>query len=239
MPLSGRILSGQNKSNQWGLHFSLLCWPVADPGRCAKNISGWPGSDPKFLVFLDTHFLRSPVRHLDEPCRGLERGVRGARVGVVGSVQEGVGMRGWFLQVGRLACRLASISHSSWQDHLVMPAHHSGAALKPGAQEQLPMGWLRLRCDLGASSGAGCPAGFDWLQLLVCSQLGCFWKACPFDLSASFLTLSFSSAASFPPCECNRGSLKSLCPLGFQVTLHLFNLSLKLNARTSSQKKKI
>lgn len=220
MRLSGRILSGHNGSNQWGLHFSLLPWPVADPSRCAKNISGWDQDQIPSCWFFWTPVFWGPqsgtwISLAGDWMGGWGWGWGGWRVGlgVVGVVPEGVGMWGRFLQVGRLACRLAFISHSSWQDHLAMPARHCGAALKLGAQEQLPMGWFGLHCNLGASSGAGCPAGFDWLQLLVCSQLGCFWKACLFDLSASFLTPSFFSAASFPPCKRNRGSLKSL-PVG-------------------------
>lgn len=230
MPLSGRIPSDQSKSSQWWLHLPLLRWPVADPGRCVKNIPAWDQDwTPSSLVFLETRFLRSPARHPDEPCRGLDG------VGDGGSFCRWEGWRaGWHPSLSPAVALLAR--------SLGDAACLSGAAWKMGAQEQLPMGRFGLHFKPGASSGAGCPAGFDWLQLasllLVCSLLGCFWKACLFDLSASFLMLSFSSAASFPLCKRNRGSLKSLCPLGFQVTFHLFNLSLKPNARTSFQKKK-
>lgn len=178
-------------------------------------------------------FPRQPLSEVPSPApRWAEQGAGCVRVCVEGMAFAGVkaGVQISILLPIQLTC--------SWQGRLVMPACRSGAAWKMGAHERVPMGWLGLCQKPGASSGAGCPAGFDWLQLLVCTQLGCFWKACLFDLSASFLTLSCFSAASFPPCEHNRGSLKSLCLLGFQVTFHLFNVSLKLNARTSFQEKK-
>lgn len=53
-------------------------------------------SDPKFLVFLDIPFLRSPVQHPGELCRWLD-------------AFQG---KSTALQVGRLAWRLASFSQS-------------------------------------------------------------------------------------------------------------------------------
>ena len=228
-PPTGRIPSDQSKASQRGLCFPLLCWPVADPGRCVKNI---PAQEQDRTP--SSWFSWRPRSEGPSPAPRW--------------ALQGAGWRGG----GGSFCRREGCDadrHPSPNPAVTLlerplgaPACCSSAAREMGAQERLPVGQLGLRFKPGASSGAGCPAGFDWLQLasllLVCSLLGRFWEGCRSDLSASFPMLSSSSAALFPPCERNGGSLKSRCPLGFQVAFHLFNLSLKLNVGTSFQKKK-
>lgn len=133
---------------------------------CKEYFRLRPGSDPKLLVFLDTCFLRSPIRHLDKPCRGLDGGV-------------GVGVRG---VEGRLGGR-GGCPGGGGHERVVFAGGKAG--MQTGIH--LPLQLARslgdasspLWCCIEAGSTRAASHGVVWLALQSGSKLWS-WMPCWF-----------------------------------------------------------